>query len=753
MRGVTRRRVLQSGLLIGSTVMTERVASQTGAGAVEWPTFSFDRRNSGRSPAVGPTSSVSAAWRHETGGPVATTPVVASGFVYVGSDDGTLYALDAISGERQWSVETGSRVRSSPTFRDGTIYFGSDDEAVRAVDASGGDVTWTTATDDNVSSSPVVADGTVYVGSEDGRLYAMAAGDGEVGWTVDTGSPITSSPAVAGGTVYVGSADTHLYAIDITTGEVTWRVETGDGIASSPAVVDSTVYVGSGDGYLYALDTGTGEQRWRFRTDGLVGTSPTVANSTVYVANGLFSRRLYAVEAETGNERWMVETDGAVQSSPAVADGLVYFGSGDRHVYAVDADTGNTQWSFETSDLVASSPAVVDGAVYVGSNDGSLYALTDDKIPARVGTGGPGLRELAPVVLGVLGLGGGSAWLLRRRRTDRGQSRPDILDDDGDADGSDTPVPEVEASDRTATDSSADTTATSTSDRARPASQPTADRFPSAPSVSVDYGYLTDREIIGSGGNADVVRATLPTDAGDQTIAVKEPRVAGTIRSDDVERMLSEAEVWSKIDDHDHIVRVLDYAAEPLPWIAMEYMDGGTLAERAGTLDLPQALWAALCITRGVRHAHRKGVAHLDLKPENVLFRESDDGWDVPKVADWGLSRYLLDHSNSVEGLTPQYAAPEQFDEETPTDDITDIYQLGVVFYELLTGQPPFEGRPAEVMQSVLEAEPTPPSEIADLPQDVDQVLLRALATDRSERYDDIVYLRDGLKRLYHDQW
>jgi outer membrane protein assembly factor BamB/tRNA A-37 threonylcarbamoyl transferase component Bud32 len=679
----------------------------------------------------------------------------------VGSDDGMLYALAAVRGERQWAVETSGRIRSSPTVRGGTVHFGSGDGMVRAVDASDGSVEWTTATDDGVSSSPVVADGTVYVGSEDGSLYALAAGSGEVEWTVDTGSPITSSPAVADGVVYVGSADANVYAVDTATGEVTWRFETGDGVASSPAVVDGTVYVGSSDGYLYALAASDGRQRWRFSTGGLVGTSPAVADGTVYVGNGLFGRRLYALDAETGDQRWMIETDGAVQSSPAVADGLVYFGSGDRTVYAVDTG-GDVRWAFETGDLVASSPAVVDGAVYVGSNDGSLYALTDEGIPARVGADGLGAREIAPVALGVLGLGGGGAWLLRRRRAGGKQSRPDMQD--GDGDGSDTPVPDAGGTDEDAstpaaatTDEDASTpaaatTGISTPDSRRPASQPTPDQFPTVPSLSVDYSSLTDREPIGSGGNADVFRATVPTAAGDRTIAVKQPRIAGTIRSADADRLLSEAEVWSEIDDHDHIVSVLDSDAEPLPWIAMEYMDGGTLAERAGTLDLPQALWTAVCVTRGVRHAHRAGVAHLDLKPRNVLFREIEDAWAVPKVADWGLSRYLLDHSNSVEGLTPQYAAPEQFDEGSPTDDITDIYQLGAVFYELLTGRPPFEGRPAEVMQAVLESEPTPPSEIADLPPELDQVLLHALATDREERYDDIVYLRDGLERLYHDQ-
>jgi serine/threonine protein kinase len=93
----------------------------------------------------------------------------------------------------------------------------------------------------------------------------------------------------------------------------------------------------------------------------------------------------------------------------------------------------------------------------------------------------------------------------------------------------------------------------------------------------------------------------------------------------------------------------------------MEYTDAGHMGEQADGLGFDQALWAAIAGTKGVRHAHRRGVAHLDLKPENALFRAVADTWDAPKVADWGLSKHLLEHSKSVEGVTPYYAAPEQF--------------------------------------------------------------------------------------------
>jgi hypothetical protein len=212
----------------------------------------------------------------------------------------------------------------------------------------------------------------------------------------------------------------------------------------------------------------------------------------------------------------------------------------------------------------------------------------------------------------------------------------------------------------------------------RPESRSIPQEIPSVPELNVDYGALTDREPIGTGGNAEVTRATLPTPGGDVSLAIKEPRLSGTLHADRAERILAEAVTWDGLDDHDHVVGVVDYSAEPLPWIAMEYMHAGDLNERAGELSVEQALWTGLALTEGVRHAHTRGVVHLDLKPANVLFRSVEDAWDVPKVADWGLSEHLLDRSRSDEGLSPHYAAPEQFDPEyEPTDHVSDIYQLG----------------------------------------------------------------------------
>jgi hypothetical protein len=269
--------------------------------------------------------------------------------------------------------------------------------------------------------------------------------------------------------------------------------------------------------------------------------------------------------------------------------------------------------------------------------------------------------------------------------------------------------------------------------------------IPTTPRRSITYDDIEKGDRIGSGGNADVYLAT----DGNGEFALKEPRMSGTLHTETVERMMDEAETWQQLDDHDHIVSVVDYDSQPLPWIAIEYMDAGHLGERVGQLAFEQKLWTAIATTKAVRHAHRRGVAHLDLKPENILFRRVEDAWDAPKVADWGLSKHLLDHSKSVEGMTVEYAAPEQFDDEYgAVDDITDVYQLGAVLYELFTGRPPFDGKPFKVMNRIQNEDPDPPTAVADVPAELDDILLRATATEKEDRYEDVLLLRNDLQTL-----
>ena len=129
----------------------------------------------------------------------------------------------------KWSYATGDRVHSSPAVANGVVYVGSDDHNVYALNASTGAKLWSYTTGDVVDSSPAVANGVVYVGSYDGNVYALNASTGAKLWSYTTGASVYSSPAVANGVVYVGSDDGNVYALNASTGAKLWSYTTGSG--------------------------------------------------------------------------------------------------------------------------------------------------------------------------------------------------------------------------------------------------------------------------------------------------------------------------------------------------------------------------------------------------------------------------------------------------------------------------------------------------------------------------------------------
>lgn len=140
-------------------------------------------------------------WSSATGAAISSSPAVANGLVYVGSNNGNLYALNAASGALLWQYTTGGTVGSSPVVANGAVLVGSDDHYVYALNASTGALIWN-LTGNSVASSPTVVNAIVYVGSEDGNLYGLDVGTGALVWQYATGSAIDSSPAVANGVVY-----------------------------------------------------------------------------------------------------------------------------------------------------------------------------------------------------------------------------------------------------------------------------------------------------------------------------------------------------------------------------------------------------------------------------------------------------------------------------------------------------------------------------------------------------------------------
>jgi WD40 repeat protein/serine/threonine protein kinase len=187
--------------------------------------------------------------------------------------------------------------------------------------------------------------------------------------------------------------------------------------------------------------------------------------------------------------------------------------------------------------------------------------------------------------------------------------------------------------------------------------------------------------------------------------------------------------------DHPHIVRVHDYLeADGLGLIVMELCAGGALTRRRARLTSPRACAVGLALASGLAHAHARGVLHRDIKMSNVLFDQAD----TPKLSDFGIARVFTGSGVTGTGNrvgTPLYMAPEQIvgDRLTPA---TDLYALGILLYQLLTGAPPFSPSltPPELWQRQLTATPPP---MTGIPVPLTDVVMRALAKKPSDRQPD----------------
>jgi outer membrane protein assembly factor BamB len=341
-----------------------------------WPMMGYCPTRLGRSPRIGPQTSV-VRWTANIGSPLHGGPsIAADGTVYVGADDGKLYAVSS-TGQVLWSSRaSGAFGPTQPALgHDGTVYAGSADGNLYAFLAGGG-VAWTFAVGGtSVWPSPsITATGTILVGGGTGQSSAFAiAPSGQLAWKVTTQSDVLSAPAIGvDGTIFVGSEDKNLYALN-PDGSLKWTYPGNDGLQSPVVGPEGVVYV-AGKPSMCAIDA-TGKLKWITPTDG-DATAPAIASDgTVYVAaaTGTF----YALDGATGTERWRATlTAFDTHLQPLVgADGLVYVGATDGTLYALSPD-GTVKWKLTTGSAIGGAAAMgADGALYVGTADGHLIAI------------------------------------------------------------------------------------------------------------------------------------------------------------------------------------------------------------------------------------------------------------------------------------------------------------------------------------------------------------------------------------------
>ncbi len=316
---------------------TSNAVQSIGMSPADWPLFRHDAANTGSPDNNAPVThdllwSKNILVDQNAFSIVGSSPAIVNGVVYIGSDDGYLYAFNALNGDQVWSQKVGG----------------------------------------SSVSSPAVVDGLVYVRDWYGSDYAFNASTGKEVWTYSAGWSY-SSPAVDNGIYYARSSG-YITALNASTGSLIWRSTlwgNGDG---SPIIVDDTIYLAE-SGLVYALNAQDGSLKWSKDLQYASNTdnAPTVFNDILYIS--CQSETFFALDAETGDSIWNFTAGASPHSTAVISDGILYLGSGFHGVFALNAATGAQIWNYPISPGMGSSVAVAGENVYFEGTNGVMYAL------------------------------------------------------------------------------------------------------------------------------------------------------------------------------------------------------------------------------------------------------------------------------------------------------------------------------------------------------------------------------------------
>jgi serine/threonine-protein kinase len=260
------------------------------------------------------------------------------------------------------------------------------------------------------------------------------------------------------------------------------------------------------------------------------------------------------------------------------------------------------------------------------------------------------------------------------------------------------------------------------------------------PAAGTRIGPYRIQSVIGRGGMGVVYEAFRDDDQYRMRVAIK-VAVIGLLSRNLIQRFRNERQILANLD-HPNIARLLDGGTTDggLPYVVMELVEGQPIDAycQQRQLTVRQKLALFVQVAKAVHYAHQKLVVHRDLKPENILVT----GHGEPKLLDFGIAKLLgLDHEGAPQAITaeigrimtPEYASPEQIRDE-PVTTATDVYQLGVVLYQLLTSRLPFKASPSSLVrleQEICEREPARPG----IDNDLDLVILKAMEKEPARRY------------------
>jgi len=363
-------------------------AGQGPAPAASWPMFHGRQDMTGVAVGRLPSKLV-LRWKFQAERPVRSSPVVElapddatgrTGRVFVGCNDGNVYALDLADGRKLWAFQTADAVEAAPLVLGGAVYAGSVDGFVYALDASSGALRWKFKTEDKVLGganwipSPQGDRTWIIIGSYDMKFYCLDAATGKEVWSVETGYYVNDTAAVADGKVLFGGCDGQVRVVSPADGRELSTLNVGGYVAGSPILLGGRIYVANYEEKLFCFDLATGNTVWEYPGEDYGFYSSPAASGDRLVIGGL-DHKVHCVSIETGKALWTFATRRQVESSPAISGDKVVIGSNDGRLYLLRLADGKLLWSYEVGRDITSSPAVAGGWVVVGGEDGGVYAF------------------------------------------------------------------------------------------------------------------------------------------------------------------------------------------------------------------------------------------------------------------------------------------------------------------------------------------------------------------------------------------
>jgi len=320
-------------------------------------------------------------WSFETGDDIKSSAVIDGKKIYIGSDDGFVYALNFATGELIWKLAAGSAVEAPPLYVDGGLFVGTQNGEFFAIDASSGKMRWQFKTEGQIKGSAnwftsEKNEIRIVVGSYDNFLYCLNAETGQKVWALETGNFINGAPAILNGKIVFGGCDALLHVLFAEQGNEVSTIEAGSYIAGSAALEDDRAFFGQYEAKFLSADLKLNNIIWEYgdpENGEAFFSSAAVTEDRILVGSRDYS--LHCISKADGRKIWSFQTRDVVDSSPVICGDKVVFCSEDGRLYIVNLADGKLIWSYEIGSAIVGSPAVAAGKIAIGAQDGRLYVF------------------------------------------------------------------------------------------------------------------------------------------------------------------------------------------------------------------------------------------------------------------------------------------------------------------------------------------------------------------------------------------